>query len=79
MADVTQQRWWVDARALATALAGTAKVRSVDDPHIAQWLEPVAQLDPSAALFPVVEWHCASFSQWWTRTTRGIKSAEELL
>jgi deoxyribodipyrimidine photo-lyase len=79
MAQVAQQRWWVDAEGLTTALAGAARVRSVADPHIAHWLEGVAQLDAAPALFPTVERHCSSFSQWWTRTTRGIKSAEELL
>jgi deoxyribodipyrimidine photo-lyase len=79
MAEVTQQRWWVDATGLATALAGAARVRSVADPHIAHWLEGAAQLDPAPALFPAVERHCTSFSQWWTRATRGLKSAEELV
>jgi deoxyribodipyrimidine photo-lyase len=79
MAEVTPLRCWVDARGLATVLAGAARVRSVDDPHITQWLEPVAQLDKAAALFPAVDRHCTSFSQWWGRSTRGFRSAEEFL
>jgi deoxyribodipyrimidine photo-lyase len=79
MAEVAQQRWWVSAQELATALAGARRVRSVADPHITPWLEGLAQLDAAPALFPAVERHCSSFSQWWTRTTRGLKSAEELI
>jgi deoxyribodipyrimidine photo-lyase len=30
-------------------------------------------------LFPPVEQPCSSFSQWWTRATRGRRQAQELL
>ncbi len=79
MAELAPLRWHTDATGLATALAGAARVRSVADPHVAPWLQPLAQLDPAPALFPTVERHCTSFSQWWTRATRGLKHAEELL
>jgi deoxyribodipyrimidine photo-lyase len=79
MAELTSQRWWVSSQELASALAGAARVHRVDDPHISAWLEPVAQLDPAPRLFPQVERPCASFSQWWTRATRGLKRAQELL
>jgi deoxyribodipyrimidine photo-lyase len=79
MAAVTQQRWWVDAPGLATALIGAASVRSVEDPHIAQWLKPCAQLDTEPALFAPVDRQCNSFSQWWKRATRGVRNAEDLL
>lgn len=79
MADVTQERWWIDSVGLATALKGASRVRSVDEPHITRWLQPLAQLDAAATLFPHVERPCSSFSQWWTRATRGLQNAEELL
>jgi deoxyribodipyrimidine photo-lyase len=79
MAQLTQQRWSTDAAGLATALVGAASVRSVDDPHATRWLEGIAQLDPAPALFPLVEQPCRSFSHWWTRSTRGMRNAEELL
>ncbi len=78
MADLTPQRWWVNSTELAAALAGAASVRSVDDPHIASWLKPLAQLDAAPTLFPPVNRQCASFSQWWTRATRGIDTASDL-
>jgi len=79
MAAVTQQRWWVDAPGLATALIGASSVRSVEDPHIAQWLKPCAQLDAQPSLFAPVDRRCNSFSQWWKRATRGVRNAEDLL
>ncbi len=79
MAAVAPQRWFVDAAGLATALGGAASVRSVDDPHMTRWLQPLAQLDAAPALFPLVERRCTSFSQWWTRAIRGLRNAEDLL
>ena len=79
MAAVAPERWYLDSNCLATVLAAAAQVRSVSDPHIAQALPRRVILDPAPALFPLVERRCDSFSQWWTRTTRGIKRADELL
>ena len=79
MGEVCAQRWFIDAPGLATALGGAVRVRSVADPHIARCLEPFVQLDPAPALFPGVDRRCQSFSQWWTRATRGLQQAAELL
>jgi deoxyribodipyrimidine photo-lyase len=79
MSALAPERWAVDSADLEGALAGAARVRSVDDPHLAPWLQRVAQLDAAPALFPPVERRCESFSQWWTRATRGLTDAEELL
>jgi deoxyribodipyrimidine photo-lyase len=79
MQAVAPLRWWTDVQGLASALRGAARVRSVDDPHISPWLKPLAEIEPAPALFPPVDRACSSFSQWWNRTTRGLKGAEELL
>jgi deoxyribodipyrimidine photo-lyase len=79
MTEIAPLRWHTDAAGLASALAGATRVRSVADPHISRWLEPLARLDDAPALFPTVERHCTSFSQWWTRATRGLKQATDLL
>ncbi|MBK8689676.1 MAG: deoxyribodipyrimidine photolyase [Betaproteobacteria bacterium] len=79
MAAVASERWHVGAAGLANALSGAARVRSVDDPHLTRWLQPVARLDAAPALFPPVDRRCESFSQWWTRATRGLDRAAELL
>jgi deoxyribodipyrimidine photo-lyase len=79
MAAVAPRRWLVDTASLARALEGAQTVRSVEDPHITPWLQPIAQLDPAPTLFPAVDRRCHSFSQWWTRATRGRQQAQALL
>ena len=79
MAAVTPECWFSSGRELAMALAGAAGVRTVADPHLDGWLPSVVQADPAPRLFPVVDRPCSSFSQWWTRATRGLKQAGELL
>jgi deoxyribodipyrimidine photo-lyase len=39
----------------------------------------VARLEAAPTLFPTLERRCTSFSQWWTRATRGLRHAGELL
>jgi len=79
MAAIAGERWLVNAQDLRRLLAGAARVRSVNDPHITSWLQPLAQLDAAPALFPQVDRPCSSFSQWWTRATRGRTDARALL
>lgn len=79
MAALAPQRWFVDAAGLAEAMRGAACVRSVDDPHLTRWLAPIARLEPAPTLFPPVVRPCTSFSQWWTRATRGLTHAADLL
>ncbi len=79
MAAVAAERWFVDASGLAAALAGAARVGAVHDPHLTRWLGGVARLNAAPTLFPLVERRCTSFSQWWTRATRGLRHAGELL
>ena len=79
MAELAANRWYGDADAISVALQGARSVRSVDEPHIAPWLARWAACEPAPALFPPVDRCCNSFSQWWTRTTRGLHSAAELL
>jgi len=79
MADVAPTRWWADTATLAKALAGAARVRCADDPHIGPCLPAAVQRDPTPALFAPVDRACSSFSQWWTRSTRGRHQASALL
>jgi deoxyribodipyrimidine photo-lyase len=79
MAAITPERWFVDASALAGLLARTARRRAVDDPHVSPYLSSTAALAPAPALFRSLDRQSASFSQWWTRVTRGLRLAEELL
>jgi deoxyribodipyrimidine photo-lyase len=79
MAAVAPERWACTTAQAAAALAGAARVRTVDDPHLTRWLKRLARLDAAPTLFPLVERRCSSFSQWWTRTSRGVQRAGELL
>jgi deoxyribodipyrimidine photo-lyase len=79
MAALAPERWFASAEQAGAALAGAASVRSVDDPHLTRWLKRLARLDAAPTLFPLVERRCSSFSPWWTRATRGLQRAGELL
>lgn len=76
MADLTPYRFFLDWANLSAALEGATSVRTVADPHLPRWQ---VELDPSPALFPVVDRSCTSFSQWWSRATRGMNQAGDLL
>ena len=79
MAALAPLRWHGDAAALGAALATARRVRSIDEPHLAPWLARWAECEAAPALFPPVAQRCDSFSQWWTRATRGLRSAADLL
>jgi len=79
MAELTALRWQGDVATLGAALQGAAQVRSVDEPHLAPWLARLAVCEAAVELFPAVDRRCDSFSQWWTRASRGLASASELL
>jgi deoxyribodipyrimidine photo-lyase len=79
MAVLTGERWHGDAAAIGAALQGARSVRSIDEPHLAPWLSRWARCEAAPALFPPVDRRCDSFSQWWTRATRNLGSAADLL
>jgi deoxyribodipyrimidine photo-lyase len=79
MAELVTLRWQADAATLGAALQAARRVRSMDEPHLQPWLSQWAECAPAPLLFPVVDKPCESFSQWWTRASRGITSAADLL
>ena len=79
MAELVSLRWKTDAAALGAALKRARQVRTTDEPHLKPWLAHCARCEEAPALFPAVNSRCDSFSQWWTRASRGIKSADDLL
>jgi deoxyribodipyrimidine photo-lyase len=79
MAELAALRWQGDAATLGAAMQGAAQVRSVDEPHLEPWLPRLAVREARIELFPAVTRRCDSFSQWWTRTSRGIATASDLL
>jgi len=79
MAELATERWYGDAGAIGDALKGALRVRSIDEPHLAPWLARWAECGAAPALFPGVDRRCDSFSQWWTRASRGVQTAADLL
>ena len=79
MAELAPVCWYGDAAAVHQALRNARSVRSVAEPHLLPWLEALADCIPASTLFPPVEQPCASFSQWWSRSTRGLHTAQDLL
>jgi len=79
MAELADERWHGTAGALGAALAGARTVRSVAEPHLSPWLPRWAECEAAPGLFPQVDRRCDSFSQWWTRATRGLQTATDLL
>jgi deoxyribodipyrimidine photo-lyase len=79
MAELTAERWYGDVAAIESALKGARSVRSIHEPHLAPWLAKWAACEAAPALFANVDRRCDSFSQWWTRVSRGLTSTNELL
>ena len=78
MAELAGQRWYGDADAISTALAGARRVRSLDEPHLSPWLARWSQCEAAPALFPQVDRRCDSFSQWWARATNPSSAVRPL-
>ena len=79
MAELAGLCWWGDSEAVGRALAAARGVRCVAEPHLQPWLSQWATCQPAPRLFPLVERPCTSFSQWWTRASKGFDSAADLL
>ncbi|MCW5610278.1 MAG: deoxyribodipyrimidine photolyase [Rubrivivax sp.] len=78
MAALTPLRWAGDTPALLAALRDAATLDGVRDPHLPPAL--AARLPrPAPRLFPELPQRCGSFSQWWTRATRGLADSGALL
>lgn len=79
MAELAPQRWHGDARSIGQALTAAARVRSIDEPHLAPWLPRWAECAPPPTLFPDLDYRFNSFSPWWARVSRGLRSIDDLL
>ncbi|MDZ7919175.1 FAD-binding domain-containing protein [Rhodoferax sp.] len=79
MAQLAPVCWHADAATIGQALRGASQVGFVAEPHLMPWLKPWVRGSQGPALFPAVGQPCTSFSQWWSRSTRGIANATELL
>lgn len=67
------------ASAIGAALKTACSVRSIDEPHLAQWLTDWATCETTPALFPSIDRRCDSFSKWWKHASRELNPAAGLL
>ncbi len=79
MAELAAEQWHGDARAIGAALRCARSVRSIDEPHLARWLPTWAACEAAPELFAPGDRRCSSLSQWWSRASRGLNSAADLL
>ena len=79
MAAVADHLWWAGADDLRATLRLARSVRSVADPHLGATLDGVAALDAEPRLFAEPPRRCGSFSQYWSRVSRGPTSLADLL
>ena len=78
MAALTSAQYRGDASAWREALASARSVQGWRDPHLGDSFDGF-DLQPPTPLFAEPGTCCASFSQFWNRTTRGVQRASELL
>jgi deoxyribodipyrimidine photo-lyase len=78
MAALTPLQWHANRATLTQALASARSVQTLADPHLSALLPPQVKQRRPQALFPDVNLHCRSFSTWWNRTTRGMKTLNDL-
>ena len=79
MSELADIRWYGDSASVGLALKGARRVRCLDEPHLAPWLSAWAERLPVSMLFPQLERPCGSFSQWWSRASRGPRTIADLL
>jgi len=79
MAAHTAQLWYADAASLSAALRQARRVRTLHEPHWALHAPAGIEAETLPALFAPVETRCDSFSKWWHRATRGLKTTGDLL
>ncbi len=77
MAALTTERWFADAATASKALRGARSVHTVSDLHVNAQSAGLATCHATPRLFAPVEDPRNSFSQWWTRVTRGVHHVNE--
>ena len=78
MAEISDVRWVGDAASIGAALQSARSVHSTDEPHLREWIARWAECTAAPGLFPMIDRRCDSFSQWWSRASRGLGAASDL-
>jgi deoxyribodipyrimidine photo-lyase len=83
MQEVCDVVWCAPAAELQTALSAATAIHGVQDPHLLwcglQTPDSTRDLPPPPRLFAPVPMRCRSFSQYWSRVTKGVREASELI
>jgi len=79
MSQLTGNIWQSDASTITQTLKKARSVRTTNDLHLHPWISQFAECESALSLFPTVDRRCDSFSQWWSRATKNITTAKELL
>lgn len=78
MATQTRERWFGSTHEVAQALRQARSVHTVADPHLGPALARLALRRPAPLLFGELDEPCSSFSQWWSKVTRGVRRVQDL-
>ncbi len=78
MSSLAPLQWHADRDTLTLALAGARSVQTLADPHLSTLLPPQVKQRKPMNLFADIGLHCQSFSTWWNRSTRGVKTLNDL-
>ena len=71
-------RWCGAAASLVQALAAAQRIHGTHSPHLSREFDTL-NLQGAPVLLQWLPRRCASFSQFWTRATKGLKQAGELV
>jgi deoxyribodipyrimidine photo-lyase len=74
MSELAHVCWYGDSAAVSLALGSARRVRTQGEPHLAPWLTKWSECIQAPLLFPLVDRPCTSFSQWWSRASRGLQA-----
>ena len=78
MAALASVHWFGSAAELATALSAARSVQTLASAHLGDHLSPQVACRPVTRLFPTAATRCDSFSRWWSRATRQVRTLSDL-
>ena len=78
MAELAPLRSHASCQELAQTLAAARSVQTLADPHVSGLLPRTVVQRRPLRLFPDVDRPCSSFSLWWSRSTRGLRTLADL-
>ena len=78
MSALAALQWRGNGQQLEQALAAARSAHTQANHHVSALLPASVTTRPAARLFADIDRPCASFSTWWNRATRGLKTLQDL-